>query len=356
MTTVFVVATLSPKFKSLLQIIHLGYIPGYFFAGLLLLILWFASYFQRCSQYVDLSERVAPEMTAHQSCGSSIAVMVLMWIGIIAFITVQLYLASINWTFFRLRKKEEKVKEALEFDVMKSDSEVDSDINVVLNFPTEPEVVRNRILFLIMGIVIGISIMIAVLVIVISPGMDDLDREGTCPVQNLFLQTPQENDLDCCLWQEQATCCHRKVCFGNKPNAPHGIHDNCDSLLGLLNCAPCRNDSFIFMSHLDVKNPWNDGIITVCTDFCQQIFTSCQPYLQNGSRTCGWGDSCTFSSTPYDKENYDGTNLADRIKFCMDFGMGVSDDQYQCYNHANSLNYNSILCIIFIIVSIVNLH
>jgi hypothetical protein len=132
---------------------------------------------------------------------------------------------------------------------------------------------------------------------------------------------------DCCDWHQNATCCKRIVCkAGNKPNAPRVYNAECDSLLGLLNCAPCRNDSGLFMKDPDTTTqPWDDGVITVCTPFCLELYNSCYPVMSSNKFLCAFGDDCKFEREGF-VDNYTGGTLDDSIRFCNDFGVLVSDD------------------------------
>jgi len=224
-------------------------------------------------------------------------------------------------------KKEQEQKN--NFSAMVSPE--DDTMNVQWNYADDPKTIKQRILLLLVGSLVGVTVLVAVLVIIISPGTINHQRDGICPANHgNFLPSPQENDLDCCQWQQDNTCCRRNVCESKSP-APVIGDKICEDLLGLLNCAPCRNDSSLFMNGIrEGIDVWKIADVTVCTDFCVQLFDGCIAYMM-GQRTCAFGNECKFSNSSFTDVYSD--DLPGAIQFCRDFGLEVSD--YTCFSGAN---------------------
>jgi uncharacterized membrane protein len=334
MMVLFVAAVFSSKARPSLGAVHLGYLVPYLVTGFILQLVWFISLYQRCVSFLDLSQRVANELTRDNSCYGPSSdlqkfIFVLMWIGIVAFVYIQVHLCVIGWKYFKF------------------------------SFDEAPfaNCATKRTCLLIIGFVIGMLVLIAVFALMFSPHGIDRKKEGSCPVQpDFFFEVPEENDVDCCIWQQNATCCHRSVCIpDHKPGAStipgsSAEQDKCNDLLGLLNCAPCRYDSGTFLSFPpSSESPWNQGNLTVCRSFCDELFNSCFPNMGFTTKICAFGDSCRFKTEGV-VTNYTAANSTGIEGFCRDFGLAVSTTN--CYSSSFLLVPSSVSLYLFLCLAV----
>jgi len=253
---------------------------------------------------------------------------------------------GMGWFRYTKRKEEEQ---ANQFEEMKSiTTQFDPDLKVSWNFPTEPIEFRVRLCLLAIGVCIGCIVLISMLLLITIPANHDWTTGGICPADHQdFTSLAQKNDLDCCNWHESTTCCHRSVC-SNKPNAPTAGSETCNNLLGLLNCAPCRNDSGIFMQLKNsTSHAWINASIVVCVNFCEQLFNSCLTSMIPGVHTCAFGSTCMFSINGF--VNHYNNTMTDKIQFCRDFGLEV--DENNCFSDATTFSeFQAILLSFFMII------
>lgn len=146
----------------------------------------------------------------------------------------------------------------------------------------------------ILGVILGISLLALMLVAVLekpdlAPVFEAyegtvMDVNNTCPAvghQNysFWLEEPKKNDLRCCFWHDQGTCCSAAGSICSKKTEwtcgeDNSIkcHQKCaewDSLRGLLSCGVCSPNAANFVSyHQDTTTVY---VSRVCPSFAKEL-------------------------------------------------------------------------------------
>ncbi|KAL6058954.1 hypothetical protein QOT17_014482 [Balamuthia mandrillaris] len=356
------------------------YYVFYLFTGSIWILLWFSSYQQRCADWMELSERVSPQLTEFKDCDSYELYKWLLTVGLLAFLIVQA--STVTLLALLIRKEIGNIPDyqkpvqrrltltllmfiaavlANDMDDSSSPTKTSKTTSPTSSHPIIQHLSNPKTLFGVstfVGALFGVVVFITVLVLVIHPGNEDMTKDGMCPANHgYFLDSPEENDLDCCAWHSEATCCRRKVCSGGyKPDATDDYSGKCHELLGLLNCAPCKYNAGLFFSNYTSQgNPWEEGVIAVCPSFCSELFHACYlDPLQDGeqdpmgwdcafgpSTKCAMGDS---SETGQYENTVDG-----QMQFCQDWGLVVREKD--CYSSAMRplpLLFSSVLALLLL--------
>ncbi|KAL6058955.1 hypothetical protein QOT17_014483 [Balamuthia mandrillaris] len=365
-TTVFTILFaaspwLKPPFNLISFICCFFYYVFYLLTGSIWILLWFSSYRQRCEDWMELSERVSPELTEFKDCDVPVVKYIALMVGLLVFVGVQV--GAIALLVMLIRKETGNIPD---FQTVK---EIDDDISssptkttspapshLIIQHLSNPKTLFGVSTFV--GALFGVVVFVTVLVLVIHPGNEDMTKDGMCPANHgYFLDSPEENDLDCCAWHSEATCCRRKVCRdGYKPDATGGYPDKCHELLGLLNCAPCKYNAELFFSNYTSQgNPWEEGVIAVCPSFCSELFHACylDPLRDGEQDPMGW--DCAFGPSTKcamgdSSETGQYENTVDgQMQFCQDWGLVVREKD--CYSSAMRplpLLFSSVLALLLL--------
>jgi len=368
MTLVFIAAHVSPKYKSHFHIIHLGFVIPYFLSGTIFIILWFSSYYQRCVNWADLSQRVTPEITRDESCIAYQLKLFVLALGLLTFACIEFEMAFIGRYYF-LRNKKLEEYQGNRFEKMSGEAErIEAEVELdEWTYPGDPQTKRARWGLFAVGLGVGVIILGSILLIALLPNNVDREKEGVCPADHRdFFKVPEENDLDCCEWHQNTTCCHRRVCK-DKPQAVQlgGLGSNvkeCDDLLGLINCAPCKYNSAHFLSHITSSvDPWDESGVTVCHSFCGELFDACWGLLLERSASapyweCAWGQTCLFAQSGFNASTFNTSAVDEKtlkVLFCEGWGLDLPADENSkdCFSSSLKLlpNINLLIFIVFVV-------
>lgn len=116
---------------------------------------------------------------------------------------------------------------------------------------------------------------------VLEPHQYHNPPEKYCPYFNNRLAS--QRPLNSCAWFQQNSCCTQPeidVIFADK-TLPQNLQPECSDLLDQLMCYICSPDQYMFYNQ-------TSQTLTVCSSFCNKIYSACQDALFKGLPIRQW--------------------------------------------------------------------